>query len=184
MLQSIPLRIPRILIFLLLLATCTLLPSARAATNRTPNHDKDKDAGLIIETTVPVAAKDCTRKTHNDDVIHVNYRGTLTTGEEFDSSYGRGEPFVFPLGHHRVIAGWDRGLLDMCVGEHRRLTIPPELAYGLRGMGKIPPNSTLGTLFEDCGEEKGRFLELSMLWNRETDYFACEMWLICGLSSF
>src|ERR1700712_4411242 len=87
----------------------------------------------------------CTRKTHKGDSIHVNYRGTLeSNGQEFDSSYGfLKEPFRFTLGAGGVIKGWDQGLLDMCIGEARRLTMPPSLAYGHGGIGAIPPDATL-----------------------------------------
>lgn len=52
------------------------------------------------------------------------YKGTLQSdGSKFDSSYDRGQPFSFVLGKHRVIKGWDQGLLDMCIGEARTLTI-------------------------------------------------------------
>ena len=75
--------------------------------------------------------------------VVVNYRGTLESGKEFDSSYGRG-PFSFPLGAGRVIKGWDEGVAGMKVGGKRRLVIPPDLAYGTRGAGGvIPPNATL-----------------------------------------
>ncbi|WP_254975539.1 FKBP-type peptidyl-prolyl cis-trans isomerase [Cyanobium sp. Lug-B] len=75
--------------------------------------------------------------------VVVNYRGTLTNGKEFDSSYGRG-PFSFPLGAGRVIRGWDEGVAGMKVGGKRKLVIPPDLAYGERGAGGvIPPNATL-----------------------------------------
>lgn len=69
-------------------------------------------------------------------------------GRKFDSSHDRNQPFVFPLGARRVIAGWDQGVAGMQVGARRRLIIPPSLAYGSRdiGNGLIPPNSTL--LFE------------------------------------
>ena len=78
--------------------------------------------------------------------VSVNYRGTLTNGKEFDSSYGRG-PFSFPLGAGRVIKGWDEGVAGMRVGGKRKLVIPPDLAYGSRGAGGvIPPDATL--LFE------------------------------------
>jgi hypothetical protein len=96
---------------------------------------------LKIEKTKEVQ---CTRKTHNGDSIHVNYRGTLeSNGEEFDSSYSRSKPFNFNLGAGMVIKGWDQGLLDMCIGEARKLTIPSRLAYGHNGVGKIPPDATL-----------------------------------------
>jgi peptidylprolyl isomerase len=75
--------------------------------------------------------------------VVVNYRGTLESGKEFDSSYGRG-PFNFPLGAGRVIKGWDEGVAGMKVGGKRKLVIPPDLAYGTRGAGGvIPPNATL-----------------------------------------
>ncbi|KAJ9648716.1 hypothetical protein H2201_004687 [Coniosporium apollinis] len=106
-----------------------------------PVHATDGE-GLRIETTLPVG---CSRRTHNGDKVSVHYRGTLQSdGSEFDASYNRGDPFSFVLGKGQVIKGWDQGLLDMCIGEERRLTIPPALGYGDRAMGsKIPAGSTL-----------------------------------------
>ncbi|KAI1173603.1 hypothetical protein F4777DRAFT_445085 [Nemania sp. FL0916] len=96
---------------------------------------------LKIDVTLPV---ECDRKTQKGDSIEVHYRGTLASnGDKFDASYDRGTPFGFQLGAGRVIKGWDEGLLDMCIGEKRTLTIPPELGYGNRGMGPIPAGSTL-----------------------------------------
>ncbi len=78
------------------------------------------------------------------DVVTVNYVGTLTNGTKFDSSYDRGQPYVFRLGVGAVIAGWDQGVPGMRVGGKRRLTIPPSLAYGSAGYPPaIPPNATL-----------------------------------------
>ncbi len=75
--------------------------------------------------------------------VTVNYRGSLTNGKEFDSSYGRG-PFSFRLGGGQVIKGWDEGVAGMKVGGKRRLVIPPDLGYGSRGAGGvIPPDATL-----------------------------------------
>jgi len=96
---------------------------------------------LEIEVT---RAVECDRKTKKGDKIDVHYRGTLKKdGSEFDASYNRGTPLSFVVGKGSVIKGWDDGLLDMCIGEKRTLTIPPHLGYGDRGMGPIPAGSTL-----------------------------------------
>lgn len=75
----------------------------------------------------------------------VHYVGVgATSGEEFDASWNRGEPFDFPLGAGHVIQGWDRGVVGMKVGGRRRLVIPSSLGYGERGAGGvIAPNETL-----------------------------------------
>jgi FK506-binding protein 2 len=99
---------------------------------------------LKTEVTVP---KECSRKTIAGDKIHVHYRGTLAKdGSEFDASYNRGEPLSFNVGSGQVIKGWDQGLLDMCPGEKRKLTIQPDWGYGARGAGPIPANAVLSKL--------------------------------------
>jgi protein-disulfide isomerase len=77
------------------------------------------------------------------DTLSVHYVGTLTDGTEFDSSRKRGQPFQFTIGKGMVIKGWDQGLVGMRAGGVRKLTIPASLAYGDRGAGKIPAQSTL-----------------------------------------
>lgn len=76
--------------------------------------------------------------------VTVNYAGTLVDGTHVDSSADHGRPFTFQLGASAVIAGWDQGIKGMRVGGKRKLTIPPDMAYGARGSGdRVPPNSTL-----------------------------------------
>ena len=78
------------------------------------------------------------------DSLTVHYTGMLEDGTKFDSSVDRGTPFNFILGIGQVIEGWEKGMEGMKVGEKRKLTIPPEYAYGERGVpGVIPPNATL-----------------------------------------
>lgn len=76
--------------------------------------------------------------------VVVHYTGRLQNGTKFDSSHDHGKPFEFPYGRGKVIKGWEQGLKTMKVGGKRRLTIPPELAYGSKGAGGvIPPDATL-----------------------------------------
>ena len=70
--------------------------------------------------------------------VTVHYVGvSFLTGEEFDASWNRGQPFEFKLGKGQVIPGWDQGVAGMKVGGRRRLTIPSALAYGARGAGGV-----------------------------------------------
>ncbi len=109
-----------------------------------PGSTMTTPSGLkIIDTKVGTGA---TPKAGQTCVVH--YTGWLyvngAKGKKFDSSVDRGEPFEFPVGMHRVIAGWDEGVATMKVGGKRTLIIPPELGYGARGAGGvIPPNATL-----------------------------------------
>ncbi|KAM3927648.1 peptidyl-prolyl cis-trans isomerase FKBP14 [Leptodactylus fuscus] len=120
----------------LLLLLAALLACAGAALIRDP------------EVQIQVLEKPflCKRKTKNGDMLLVHSEGFLeSNGTKFYSTYveNNGQPVWFTLGIKEVIKGWDRGLKDMCVGEKRKLTIPPALAYGKEGKGKIPPESTL-----------------------------------------
>ncbi|GBG00472.1 peptidyl-prolyl cis-trans isomerase-like [Raphidocelis subcapitata] len=87
---------------------------------------------------------DDARKAKPGDTVAVHYTGRLIDGTEFDSSLKRNDPIKFPLGAGRVIKGWDQGLLGMCVGEKRKLRIPPHLGYGDAGAPPtIPGKATL-----------------------------------------
>lgn len=78
------------------------------------------------------------------DTVSVHYTGTLTDGQKFDSSRDRGEPLTFTIGVSSVIQGWHEGVVGMQQGGTRKLTIPPDMAYGDQGAGAvIPPGATL-----------------------------------------
>lgn len=122
--------------------TAKELPTAQPQTNLTANKNTMQPESdqlkveVIKEGTGVGAAK--------GQSISVDYTGKLTDGTVFDSSIPRGQPFTLVLGGGQVIPGWEMGLLGMKVGEQRRLTIPPALAYGKNGIGGvIPPNATL-----------------------------------------
>lgn len=114
---------------------------------------------VVLASTAVIAAKEkpttlqigvkhrpdvCEEKSQPGDKLAMHYTGTLWDGTKFDSSLDRGQPFEFTLGTGQVIQGWDKGLRDMCVGEKRKLQIPPSDGYGERGAGGvIPPNAHL-----------------------------------------
>jgi len=84
------------------------------------------------------------KKAATGDSVSVQYVGvSYSTGEQFDASWDRGDPFQFQLGAQMVIAGWDQGVAGMREGGRRMLVIPPDLGYGAAGQGQIAPNETL-----------------------------------------
>jgi len=133
----------------LALAAAALAPAgafAQAPAQGTAKPMTTASGLQIIDTKVGTGASP---KPGQTCVMH--YTGWLyengQKGKKFDSSVDRNEPFEFPIGQKRVIAGWDEGVATMKVGGKRTLIIPPALGYGARGAGGvIPPNATL--LFE------------------------------------
>jgi peptidylprolyl isomerase len=127
-----------------LAATLALLATGASTAIAQTGKAMTTTSGLqITDTKVGTGA---TPKTGQTCVMH--YTGWLyqngAKGQKFDSSLDRGQPFEFPIGQKRVIAGWDEGVATMKVGGKRTLIIPPELGYGARGAGGvIPPNATL-----------------------------------------
>ncbi len=124
------------LVFAIGLTVAAVAPAAAEETTTT--------SGLkIIDTTVGTGATPATGQ-----ICVMHYTGWLyedgKKGTKFDSSVDRGQPFEFPIGTGRVIAGWDEGVASMKVGGKRTLIIPPDLGYGAHGAGGvIPPNATL-----------------------------------------
>jgi peptidylprolyl isomerase/FKBP-type peptidyl-prolyl cis-trans isomerase FkpA len=122
-------------------------PGAAGAQTKGPGAAGAQTKGLqMIDHVVGTGTEAVAGKT-----VTVHYTGWLfdeaakdNKGKKFDSSRDRGDPFRFPLGAGRVIAGWDQGVAGMKIGGQRTLIIPPELGYGPRGAGGvIPPNATL-----------------------------------------
>lgn len=132
----------------------------------TPPAEAEREAGGVNDTPAPTPSKPEVEVPSGDppseletkdlkegkgeaarkgDTVSVHYVGVgYGSGEQFDASWDRGEPFSFTLGAGEVIEGWDRGVAGMRPGGRRRLVIPPDLGYGERGSPPaIGPNETL-----------------------------------------
>ncbi|CAH0492389.1 unnamed protein product [Peronospora farinosa] len=123
--------------------TTVLVAAVMAIVQVQAKDDLAPDAKLRIG--VKYRPKECTMKSELGDTLSMHYTGTLRKdGFKFDSSLDRNQAFEFELGAGRVIKGWDQGLVNMCIGEKRRLTIPSDMAYGDSGSPpKIPAKATL-----------------------------------------
>jgi FKBP-type peptidyl-prolyl cis-trans isomerase FkpA len=104
-----------------------------------PANVKTVDGGLRIA----VLKEGTGAQAKKGDAVFVNYYGCLKDGTNFDGSFERGEPFIFPLGAGQVIPGWDAGLAQMKEGTTAILFVPAAMGYGERQAGKIPANSDL-----------------------------------------
>ncbi|XP_041811395.1 peptidyl-prolyl cis-trans isomerase FKBP9 [Chelmon rostratus] len=99
-----------------------------------------RDGITVTNQQVP---ESCVRKTVSGDFVRYHYNGSLLDGTFFDSSYSRNRTYDTYVGRGYVIAGMDEGLIGVCVGEKRTITIPPHLAYGEEGTGSTIPGSAV-----------------------------------------
>ena len=115
------------------------VPVAQAQTAPLPSGLQTTESGLqYAVTTVGQGAKP-----QPGQVIIAHYHGTFLDGKVFDSSVTRNTPFAFTLGRKQVIKGWEEAFALLRIGDKATLVIPPQLAYGEKQRGPIPPNSTL-----------------------------------------
>ncbi|KRB97691.1 peptidylprolyl isomerase [Hydrogenophaga sp. Root209] len=124
--------------FTVLLAALSVISSVHAQTAGAVPANKTLPSGMVLKWTAAGTGE----KPLATDTVQVHYRGKLTDGKEFDSSFKRGEPATFPL--NRVVPCWTQALQEMKVGDTADVTCPPATAYGERGIpGVIPGNSIL-----------------------------------------
>eukprot|EP00455_Lapot_gusevi_P037385 TRINITY_DN417_c0_g1_i2.p1 TRINITY_DN417_c0_g1~~TRINITY_DN417_c0_g1_i2.p1 ORF type:complete len:180 (+),score=57.28 TRINITY_DN417_c0_g1_i2:54-542(+) len=134
-----------LLIVVFLCVSASLVEAKRD--RQTKFQKKAKPTGQEVEIEITHSPDVCKKRSSVGQKLKIHYTGMLENGTVFDSSLFRGQPFEFVLGAGQVIRGWDVGLVDMCVGEKRKLKIPPHMGYGTRGYPPvIPPSATL--LFE------------------------------------
>jgi peptidylprolyl isomerase len=160
--------LPLLLILLLPLAACgddddsgePAANTAPAKTSEEPSPSAQREAlkDTTVKPVIPKPTGSPPRRLEKDDIVKgkgapaktgdtvtVHYVGvSFSTGDEFDASWDRGQPFPVQLGTGSVIQGWEQGLIGIRKGGRRMLTIPPELAYGREGYPpSIAPNETL-----------------------------------------
>ncbi|ONM56156.1 Peptidyl-prolyl cis-trans isomerase [Zea mays] len=140
---------PQLLLCFLLAASAPLIVATAKKSGDVSELQIGVKAGSYIDAMpgyfkMQYKPESCSIQAHKGDKVKVHYRGKLTDGTVFDSSYERGDPIEFELGTGQVIKGWDQGLLGMCVGEKRKLKIPSKLGYGPQGSPPtIPGGATL-----------------------------------------
>lgn len=128
----------------------------------------------IITAAEKRCSEDTSRMAETGDYLEMHYTGRLNAenGNKFDASWDRGKPIKFQLGAEEVIQGWEKGLIGMCVGETRTLTVPPHLGYGDEGSSGIPGGATLHFTVDLRAVAKGKLkIKTEEQKRRERDYF-------------
>ena len=142
----------RTALVLLAVSACTSEPANQPTASPTPTAQptapssaRGKEITTESGLKYTVLKQGLDEKPMRGQKVSVHYTGRFTDGRVFDSSVLESRPpLVVPVGIGKVIKGWDEALLDMGLGEKRRLSIPPHLAYGSKGFGNlIAPNTTL-----------------------------------------
>ena len=135
-------RFTLLAILLLALGACGEEPAPATQEDETSAASGDCEEGTVTtESGLRYEDIECGdgEEAGRGDTVSVKYRGTLEDGKEFDAG-----TFPFQIGAGMVIPGWEEGIAGMKVGGKRKLTIPPDLAYGAQGSPPvIPPNATL-----------------------------------------
>ncbi|XP_061782229.1 peptidyl-prolyl cis-trans isomerase FKBP7 [Nerophis lumbriciformis] len=125
---------------MLKLLLCTVVLCVSMSVRTAAQQDEEVKIQVVLR------AEPCERKSKKGDLMNVHYDGFLAEdGSQFYCSRSdkAGHPQWFVLGVGQVIKGLDIGMMDMCPGEKRKLTVPPALAYGVKGKGPVPPNATV-----------------------------------------
>ena len=129
----------------LAVAQALTLAGVLAVATPSSSNAQTSGASMTLRTEDSKVGTGASPKTGQICVMH--YTGWLyengVRGKKFDSSVDRGQPFEFIIGRGQVIKGWDVGVAGMKIGGKRKLTIPPDMGYGARGIGSIPANSVL-----------------------------------------
>ena len=139
----------RLMMIAAVIALAGCQPAAEESSTVTPVAGTEENTRMDELQIIDIESGDGALAESGKNVV-VHYTGWLydaaaddNKGEKFDSSVDRNQPFQFALGAGMVIRGWDEGFAGMQVGGKRRLVIPPDMAYGERGVGPIPPNAVL-----------------------------------------
>ncbi|GJP80606.1 hypothetical protein CLOP_g10808 [Closterium sp. NIES-67] len=149
-----PLDFGAVLLLLLVAVFATEMAAASEPPEVTGKQEKDVTQ---LQIGVKFKPKRCSVTAHINDRVKVHYRGFLTDGKQFDNTYDLDQPVQFRLGAGSVIKGWENGVLGMCMGEKRKLKVPPHLGYGDEGhVYGIPPGATIIFEVQLVGLEKAR----------------------------